>query len=169
MKILLISISGTSQRCWQWEHQWISTVFNLVVKTSFSQMSAGRSLGEKYFILYSTLVTIQHIHNNVCWLLSQCLCVFMYQLSDLMADQLELVSPRGGGGSGVSHEALVDGCRWGGLHQGLNLFSQFCFPKRFPTEVFLSRWDLDCRVLHATVKPSAQKTKYLGSYFFRCL
>lgn len=68
-----------------------------------------------------------------------CLCDLdrgFNQLSDLLTLQLGfwLQEHWGGGGCEVSHGVVVDGCREGGVHQGLNLFSQFCFPKRFPTE-----------------------------------
>lgn len=43
----------------------------------------------------------------------------------------------------------VDGCQ--GVHQGFNLFSQFCFPTKFPTEFLLSREDPDCQGHRATV------------------
>lgn len=72
-----------------------------------------------------------------------CLCDLaqeLNQLSDLMTLQLGfwLQAHRGGGGGdGVSHEALVN-CRQA-VHQGLNLFSQFCFPKGFSAGFLLSR------------------------------
>lgn len=75
------------------------------------------------------------------------------QLGDLMNPQLGfwLWEQRGReGGTAASHGDLVDGRQ--GVHQGLNLFSQFCFPKRLPTEFFLSRGkDPDCQGHRPTV------------------
>lgn len=74
-----------------------------------------------------------------------CLCDLergLNQLSDLMALQLGfwLQEQRGGGDSCISHGVLVYVVR--GVHQGLSLFSHFCFPKTFPAEDTELLWQL---------------------------